>query len=334
MNKPATPHKGFVAATVAATMEMLLPTPAQKIDRSLDDARGRLGHLEQRLADAWEAKAKSESDANALAKSGASHQELDQAEAATLAASTRIAKLVITYTETAGEISDLEAEATAHAAAAHRAEVADEIDSLSQEIRSLAPAFYNVCAKLADAMGRAGAIAPEGQQVSTFFMRTRTEIAIAVAGVDQMLRSASIRTREGHTSPVRPVLPEMPVAVVEPEPPTTKVFTLHDVKWLTLDGTVETAAKLTDINLPVAVAEAALQHEVVVDPQSERAAKLRGLCSAHKPIGPSCTDLDHLDDPNAVPAEVVTYGRKGRYQGPLSGFQEHVGEARTAWFDK
>jgi hypothetical protein len=60
---------------------------------------------------------------------------------------------------------------------------------------------------MADLMAKAVSIAPEAGPITTFCRNLDAELTTAIAGVDGLLRSASIQTRQGQAIPIRPAMP-------------------------------------------------------------------------------------------------------------------------------
>jgi hypothetical protein len=202
-------------------MPMLFQKNPSKL---LDAARSNCNKLTARLAEAEATVNACRSAAKGLARSGASDDQLDKAEAQLRAAQDRVGTLQAALTETNAEVVQIETELAAQLDRQLRTDTAQTVEADAKELVEAAASVNDSVVRLAEVAARISRYVIDASGLVGFAQKVKTEIPPNVALLDSVMRSFAQATMAGHGKATLPPLVEVVAPEARPQPaPTTRV---------------------------------------------------------------------------------------------------------------
>jgi hypothetical protein len=236
-------------------------SPVEIFERALRDKQATRRKLDERLMLAEKALEERRTEAETLAKAGASNAQLDRAEAKMQVVEDKAKALRAAVAECDEQIVLAERGLGEAIAQRDRDKAANEIEAVATAIEHAVPRFELGAAALVDAVTRSKAVMLEATRFASDVDEIRREVLSMAELICWELRSAAVRTRAGNHNVPLLAPPEM-MQLSAPEPDRQMVYTLSPLSWREGQD-AKRAAAFTMVALPKELLPAALQHQHV-----------------------------------------------------------------------
>jgi hypothetical protein len=277
------------------------PNSEKTADKKLADATAERDAAVVRLAVAQGAVSDCAKALNQLAAQGADDATLDAGEAKLDKAERRVLTLRPALADKETLLAALEAARAETLDKNTRTSTAAEVAALADDLIELAGAYDASTAALAEVCQRALIISNEMSGMATFTTSSRTEVALAIPVLGEVLRNYGRQVLDGtapatlptQENPFKPTIPVKPV--------TTRLFATRAVRWVDSSGETKLSRKWVDVDLPPETAERALKSGVCLPLDHPMRRTHLNQSPAH--VDPSwCTSLDVDDTEVAQPS--------------------------------
>jgi hypothetical protein len=194
-------------------------------------------------------------------------------------------------------------------------------------------------ADLTNAVRHGANISLDAKSLQGFLELASTELPVASAATVSSLKHCAALIQLGSAPAKLPAPETKPVATSAPPPATRSVVAKHDIRYTNDAGTFSYCKQFWDCGLPLAIAERAIAHGVVVDAASDEAKKLRQnrLGTSFNVDFDRCTDIDQDPPrfPDPLPEKWIRPGPSWKYSdvrqtaAPLAGWIGHQSRPTT-----
>jgi hypothetical protein len=226
---------------------------------------------------------------------------LDKLQAAVVGAASDLAGIDDALAILAQHKAEAESQLAAERQRIERAAAADKLDKRVAAIEAALPGYLEQSRTLADALSKIGHWHFESGQMAGFLQNNMGQIEIAANFALAELKALPEAIRQGRQAIPRE-LALTPVAVPEPEPPTTTIFMLRSANYRDHNGCKRFAGQWEDATMPVATAQRALDKAIAVAVTDPRRAQLHGARGGDfNPKASDVVDLETVEVPKAVP---------------------------------
>ena len=235
--------------------------PVERFRNALKSKQAERQKLADRLELAESVLAENRVAAERLAMAGASHGQLERAEAKLRSVEDRARTLRAALGEVDEQIVLTERGLADAIAQQDRELVADRIEALATAIDLAVPGFVSGAAGLVDAVAEGAVTVVEATRFRTSVEEVRREVLSAADLVCWELRTLAARTRVGNANIA---VPSQPEAAHPPLPEVERqlIYTLNPLKWQDGDER-RTAPAFALVELPTSLLSIALRHQHV-----------------------------------------------------------------------